>query len=711
MEQFEFILVVLVCVGLSSVIDHLVDRISLPLLQVGVGLVAAIVIPGISGVEMESELFLVLFIAPLLFNETREASPRQLWQNRGSILSLAVGLVIVSVLAVGFVLHGLVPSLPLAAAFALGGALGPTDAATVVALKSSVNLSRRQTTLLSGESLINDASGVVAFQFAVAAAVTGTFSLADATTTFLMLFVGGVAVGVLLGFVLSRFLLLLRRLGLEDVTSHALYELLSPFVVYLVAETLHVSGILAVVAAGLVMAASRPHFHSTFDARRALVSNSIWSVIAYLINGTLFILLGMQLPHVVMPGLTGGLRTAQVVGVICALAATSVACRLVWVYVLELINHRQGRSWCGGSGTAFYDALVTTIAGAKGAVTLSIVLTLPATMASGTPFPGRSLLVTLAAGVILLTLILADRLLPRLAPQPVDDGARERELHNATVAVFEGTATELRRLLDDPSSADYAPALRLTLSRYQMRLAIEQLSEGQVSQANQDVETEEFRRQAERLEQLHQLHLRSRSERDWQEHLGTLRSIRKSVGYQGRMEQVVSRRHVALDAARVALRYLADSHHDTDDAAYEEAFARRYGQACIYAIELEYVSIDYFDEVICRGDEAHAQAAKIRKETHEISLKSLWDRLNYGRDIPLNSSEAYSLPYDPFTHEFTPRFREQFAKAREYGRDVDENALRIELDVIARLQTEGAVSREVANELRDDVHLLQLGLE
>lgn len=709
MEQFEFILVVLVCVGLSSVIDHLVDRVSLPLLQVGVGLVAAIAIPGISGVEMESELFLVLFIAPLLFNETREASPRQLWQNRGSILSLAVGLVVVSVLAVGFVLHGLVPSLPLAAAFALGGALGPTDAATVAALKSSVNLSRRQTILLSGESLINDASGVVAFQFAVAAAVTGTFSLADATTTFLVLFVGGVAVGTLLGFVLSRFLLLLRRLGLEDVTSHALYELLSPFVVYLVAETLHVSGILAVVAAGLVMAASRPHFHSTFDARRALVSNSIWSVIAYLINGTLFVLLGMQLPHVVMPGLSGGLGTAQIVGIICALAVTSVVCRLVWVYVLELVNHRRGQGW--GSGTAFHDALVTTIAGAKGAVTLSIVLTLPATVASGTSFPGRSLLVTLAAGVILLTLMLADLLLPRLAPQPVDDGARERELHDATVAVFEGTAAELRRLLDDPLSADYAPALRLTLSRYQMRLAVEQLSEGYVSQANRDVEAEEFRRQAERLEELHQLHLRSRTERDWQEHLGTLRSIRKSVGYQGRMEQVVSRRRVALDAARVALRYVAGSHHDADDVTYEEAFTRRYGQACIYAIELEYVSIDYFDEVICGGDKAHAQAAKIRKETHEISLKSLWDRLNYGRDIPLNSSEAYSLPYDPFTHEFTPRFREQFAKAREYGRDVDENALRIELDVIARLQTEGTVSRDVANELRGDVHLLQMSLE
>ncbi|MEE1208700.1 MAG: hypothetical protein U0K60_01540 [Parafannyhessea umbonata] len=136
-----------------------------------------------------------------------------------------------------------------------------------------------------------------------------------------------------------------------------------------------------------------------------------------------------------------------------------------------------------------------------------------------------------------------------------------------------------------------------------------------------------------------------------------------------------------------------------------------FGQACIYAIELEYASLDYFDEVIAAGDEARAKAARIRRETHEQLLRSLWSWLNYGRDVPVDSNEAYALPYNLLTHEFAPRFGEHLAKAREYARDMDATALRIELDVIARLQAEGQVSRRVAGELREDVYLLQMSEE
>ena len=710
MEQFEFILVVLACVGLSSVMDHVVEKVSLPVLQVILGLAASLLVPGVREARVESELFLVLFIAPLLFNETREVDPRRLWQSRADILSLAVGLVVASVLAVGYVLHWLVPSIPLAAAFALGGALGPTDAAAVTALKSSVNLSDRQTTLLSGESLINDASGVVAFQFAVAAAVTGSFSLANAAGTFLVLFVGGIAVGAALGAVVSAVIRLLEDLGLEDVTSHALYELMAPFLVYLVAEALHVSGILAVVAAGIVMAASRPRFHSTFEARRSLVSGSLWSVISFLINGTVFVLLGMQLPHVAAPGLADGLVPAQVLGVILAVAATSMLCRLLWVYALEVAHRRRGGSLCGRGGSALHDALVTTVAGARGAVTLSIVLTLPATVAGGAPFAGRDLLVTLAAGVILVTLLAADAALPRLAPQPADDGSCERERRRATTAVLEGTAAELQRMLDDAPDADVAPAVRFVLDRYQMRMAAERLGDADVADANRSVEREEFRRQARTLNELHARHLRTRSEQDWKEHVRWLRFVRHLVGYQGRMEGVVPRGRALGAAAATLVRHSAHVARP-DGRPDEEEFARVFGQACIYAIELEYASLDYFDEVIATGDEARAKAARIRRETHEQLLRSLWSWLNYGRDVPVDSNEAYALPYNLLTHEFAPRFGEHLAKAREYARDMDATALRIELDVIARLQAEGQVSRRVAGELREDVYLLQMSEE
>lgn len=136
-----------------------------------------------------------------------------------------------------------------------------------------------------------------------------------------------------------------------------------------------------------------------------------------------------------------------------------------------------------------------------------------------------------------------------------------------------------------------------------------------------------------------------------------------------------------------------------------------FGQACIYAIELEYASLDYFDEVIATGDAAQAKVAHIRRDTHEQLLRSLWSWLNYGRDVPVDSNEAYALPYNLLTHEFAPRFGEHLAKAREYARDMDATALRIELDVIARLQAEGQVSRRVAGELREDVYLLQMSEE
>ena len=211
-------LIVLTCVAASSVIDKFVN-VSIPVIQVVIGLLVALVLPSVQEVHLESELFMLVFIAPLLFNETRETNIRALLLNLNSILSLAIALVIVSVLSVGYALHLMVPSIPLAAAFALASALGPTDAATVTALKSNIHLTHRQQTLLSGESLINDASGVVAFQFSVAAAVTGTFSLIDAAGSFTVLFVGGVAVGIITGFAFSAINAMLSRLGYEDTVQ------------------------------------------------------------------------------------------------------------------------------------------------------------------------------------------------------------------------------------------------------------------------------------------------------------------------------------------------------------------------------------------------------------------------------------------------------------------------------------------------------------
>lgn len=262
METLEFTLIVMACVIVSAIVGKIVTRVALPLIQILVGLVVALFAPAVTDVHLSSELLMVLFIAPLLFNEARESSRRELFRNKGQILSLAVGLVVATVLVVGAALYGLVPSMPLAAAFACAAALGPTDAAAVGAMGSTVALNRRQQLLLSGESLINDASGVVAFQFAVVAALTGSFSAIEAGGEFLLLFFGGIAVGLAVGGAVLFAMLALRHFGYEDTTLHVLFEVLTPFVVYLLAEGLHVSGILAVVAAGLVLAGRAPRLIS-----------------------------------------------------------------------------------------------------------------------------------------------------------------------------------------------------------------------------------------------------------------------------------------------------------------------------------------------------------------------------------------------------------------------------------------------------------------
>lgn len=199
MASFEIILLLLGCMLASSVFGQVLPRVSLPLAQIALGaVVGTLVTQDPTEVLGDPELFLVLFIAPLLFEESRHANKEALLRNWAPVASLAVGLVVVTTLVVGFTLHAVMPSIPLAAALALGAALGPTDAAAVAAMGADVTLTERQKSLLSGEALFNDASGVVCFEFAIAVAVGGSFSLAEAGATFFVDFFGGVIVGLVL---------------------------------------------------------------------------------------------------------------------------------------------------------------------------------------------------------------------------------------------------------------------------------------------------------------------------------------------------------------------------------------------------------------------------------------------------------------------------------------------------------------------------------
>ncbi len=770
LETFEFVLIVLTCVAASSVIDKFLN-VSIPVIQVVIGLLVALVLPSVQEVHLESELFMLLFIAPLLFNETRETNIRALLLNLNSILSLAIALVVVSVLSVGYALHLMVPSIPLAAAFALASALGPTDAATVTALKSNIHLTHRQQTLLSGESLINDASGVVAFQFSVAAAVTGAFSLVDAAGSFTVLFVGGVAMGIVTGFAFSAINAMLGRLGYEDTVANVLYEVLTPFLVYLLAETFHVSGVLAVVAAGLVIALPRRQSNNALFARQKLVSDSTWKVISFLINGTIFVFLGMQLPLAVLPGTNGGLNILQILGLVVVITLFMHGVRFAWLYALETHKLHKGGHLCTGkdavdgendlagsssdagsssngekpdqplaelvseqtskqiaeqpkptcaikpisitSAEVIKNVLVTTIAGAKGAVTLSIILTLPLTTQSGAAFPQRDLLITIAAGVILATLLLADNLLPVLSKSPETDSDLPVRLHKGEIAVLEATLAELRSLLQsENANAKYLPALRLNIARYTNRLFASHFTAPNSSKLIKELVLHGTEVQQECLEQLHERHIKTKNPIPWDQIVDDITSIRRSVGYYGPIANIAattnhrSRIAVALHELKLAAQRIIDG-----EIRHLEDADQSYYQACLYALEMEYAELDDLERIANGDDEKLAVIASNLMIDHESAIESIWGRININDEHGSSTTQvSYLLPYNLSSHKMSPHFRQQIADARKYADDVAENALRIELDQISRLQFEGVIDREVASHLRENVYYLQMTL-
>ncbi len=706
METFELILVLLACVIVSAPIDQVLRRVALPLVQVGIGFAAAIVLPGVADVYIDPELFLALFIAPLLFNEARESVKADLFNNLGHILSMAIGLVLLTVLVVGYALNWLVPSIPLAAAFACAGALGPTDAAAVGALGSTISLTRRQKTLLTGEALINDASGVVSFQFAIAAAVTGAFSAADAGISFLVLFFGGIAVGVVLGVAAVLSVSLLRRHGFENTVVHVLYEVLTPFVVFLAAEAFHTSGILAVVATGLIMANSKLALHSAEIARQQVLSSGVWEVLVFLINGVLFVLLGMQLPRAMSPTLASSFNLAQLIGIICVMTALVIVVRFVWVTILELVdrNRETGKRGFENPAQAIKDALVTTIAGPKGAVTLSIILTIPLTIADGSAFPSRDLIIFLTAGTILMTLIVANIFLPILAGGNERDHS-EGDMNAAQIAVLEGTLKHIRAILKSDENAEYVPALRLVAARYRSRLFLARLERegcgdimGQL--VNEVIDLQEARADEIRAERGEPLTLKQEVVRK-----AMLRSIRQSVGYGGGAAKTGSYGGGMIDTLALLWKRAFAPNVEGEKAE------RVYYETCLFAIDLERTAINYLEGVVAEGDGQRAEIAQVLANEHQSICESLWGRINYGQDETHDPGMAIEHAVDDKLPEgMQQTFGEQFKQARQHADEADAVALSIELEEIQRLRAQEKITKQQAHDLRESVYLMQMTL-
>ncbi|UNM88826.1 sodium:proton antiporter [Vagococcus sp. CY52-2] len=455
MQLFEGILVMLSMVLISNIMSRFFPNIATPLIQVVLGFGIAL-LSFVHSFELESELFMLVFLAPLLFNEGQMVDKKALWKEKKAVLTLSILLVFITVGILGYVIHLLVPLAPWAACFALSAALAPTDAVAVGALAEKVKIPHRMLHTLEGESLINDASGLVSFQFASAALLTGVFSLVDAEVSFVLISLGGVLIGVVSGLLGLWFIRWMKSLGIENNVSYILFELLLPFIVFLMAETLGVNGILAVVSAGLIYSWNYKKINPEV-AQLNILSKSTWSIYSFSLNGLVFVLLGTQLPdlaHYVWK--TNQINNWTILGYVLIVTTVLLGIRFLCVLVCNNFDGFKGKH-------DIKKSLLYTVSGVRGTITLVSALSLPTVLSTGDIFIERELLISIAAGVIIVTLLLANFAMPLLADKKEESIETNTEIE---VQILRRVTEQLKRKQTEQNTS----AIRKVIQLYNERI-------------------------------------------------------------------------------------------------------------------------------------------------------------------------------------------------------------------------------------------------
>lgn len=479
----------------------------LVLAGVGLGL-----LPIVPDIKIDPDLIFVVVLPPLLYAAAVAMPWHEFRADLWPITGLAVGLVLLTMAAVALVAHAIVPGLPLAAAATLGAIVSPTDAVSATAIARRLRIPHRVMTILEGESLVNDASGLVAYQLAVAATVTGVFSWQGVGLDFVIIAGGGILLGLAMGWFIAQALRFV-----EESSSEITVSLVTPYIVFLSAEQIEMSGVLAVVAAGLYLRSVRTQI---FSAGGRVEHAAVWATITYLINGLIFLVIGMQLESVVEGLPAWPLRDISLY--VLAISAVVLLVRIVWVFLATRLNHFV-LSHLGSHTTRLSWQSQTIIgwSGMRGVISLAAALALPSAIHHGDPFPDRSVIVFLTFSVILTTLVLNGLTLPFVirAVGPGPDEIEEESEMRARLAVLYAAREDLDRRVEKglvSLSPDDVMALRGEIS-------------ARIQRAEARAGTEE--RQAEYV-RLHRVYLELlRVERKQLERLTRERRISREVAH------------------------------------------------------------------------------------------------------------------------------------------------------------------------------------
>ncbi|NML37688.1 Na+/H+ antiporter [Chitinophaga sp. G-6-1-13] len=406
LEHFPFYLAVIVLIVLLIMLGNRI-KVAYPVLLVLAGLAISF-IPGIPVLKIDPELIFIIFLPPLLYEAAWANSWKELWHWRRIIGSFAFVVVFLTAISVALVSNAFIPGFSLALGFLLGGIVSPPDAVSASAILKFVKVPKRMASILEGESLLNDASSLIIMRFAMVAVATGQFVLHEAALSFVWMIAGGVAIGLLIGLVFIKF----HKWLPTDVNMDIILTFVTPYAMYIGAEAAHASGVLAVVSGGLFLSY---HRHRFLSGASRLRGESVWQSLVFLLNGLVFILIGLDLPEITAGLRAEGISFYQATGYGLLITATLIIGRMLAGYGAAVTTVIAGRFiTVADRNPGFKAPLLLGWTGMRGVVSLAAALSIPVAFDNGVLFPQRNLILYITFVVILVTLVLQGLTLPIL---------------------------------------------------------------------------------------------------------------------------------------------------------------------------------------------------------------------------------------------------------------------------------------------------------
>ena len=698
MEILITISVFITLVIIGSFLNKYIPRIPAALFQIILGfLVSYLAIP--LHFEFESEAFMALIIAPLLFTDAYKASRSELWLYKKPIVYMAVGLVITTVVVVGYFINYIIPSISLGAAFALAAILSPTDAVAVKSITKGMKLPKGLMSILEGESLLNDAAGIVSFKIALASIITGTFSLSRSSREFFITAIGGMFLGILIGLIVVSMKFVNRKFLNTEPSIQVIIQVLLPVATYFIAEEFHLSGIIAVVFAGILLNFERYLRQGDSLDNQAVVSISYnQDTISYVLNGFVFVLLGYLLPGIFKNMITYpdlDVQTAMFYVILIAIALIITRFTFVYIFYVSFQQHTfktsrniveffKTKQLDVGNYSRFEYALITSLCGIHGTVTLATALMIPLTIGTtGDPFPLRNAILFIGSGVVLLSMIIGTIFLPLIIK--VEDEEIEY-INNARSIVLNEVINELQE--------KYYNKLNTNSERMGYAVAIKKLQEQQIYFCNNRRKLIKYINQLSKLvrkaeqEKVNELLAKYDNNRflkrvfevrDWR--------IRKLVTYSVYKQLFITLRLSSLERTfkrlLVVLNLIREAESDKNSNLYGKRLQKRLKENEKIRVQVQSFSKDMAEIIDTLTYNAMDILEEQRTKKNSLSvdfLKNIYDNFDY---------TLYNVPSDSYIEE---------------SREFETEAIQMQKDRFKALKLEQKIEHSEADKILRDLN-------